>query len=142
MKKFKTDLPIAGIFQFLPYIIESGILDIVKRCNLPESSSIDSVSACLSILLLKLIGNERLSHIEHYDQEPGFGIFAGLNILPKSVYMSKYSCGASEKILGKFQEELLLKFINNYPEFYDGNYINLDFHTIPHFGDEPPFRTR
>lgn len=136
LNKFKTDLPIAGIYQFLPYIIESGILDIVKKCNLPESSSIDSVSACLSILLLKLIGNERLSHIENYDQEPGFGIFAGLNILPKSVYMSKYSCGTSEKMLYKFQEELLLKFLNNYPEFYDGNYINLDFHTIPHYGDK------
>ena len=28
------------LFPFIPYIIESGVLDIVKECNLPESNSI------------------------------------------------------------------------------------------------------
>jgi hypothetical protein len=33
----------------------------------------------LSMLLLKLIGHERLSQIQQYDTDRGFGVFAGLN---------------------------------------------------------------
>ena len=39
-------------------------------------------------------------------------------------------------MLYKFQEELIKNFIVSYKEFYGGDYINLDFHTIPHYGDE------
>lgn len=42
--------------------------------------------------------SERLSHSNAYDHEPGFGIFAGLNLLPKATYMATYSCRISEKI--------------------------------------------
>lgn len=135
LEPFRTDCPIAGIFLFIPYIIESGILDIVKR-SLPSSNSINSLQASLSMLLLKLIGQERLSQISAYDKEPGFGLFAGLNILPKSTYMCTYSCRTSEQMLLKFQCQLIKHFINTYPNLYGGKYINLDFHTIPHYGEE------
>ena len=35
LEKFNIDCPVAGVFLFLPYIIESGIIDIIKKCNLP-----------------------------------------------------------------------------------------------------------
>ncbi len=136
LKPFAIDCPVAGVFFFLPYIIESGIVDIVKKCKLPESSDIGSIQACLSMLLLKLIGNERLSYMDSYDQEPGLGIFAGLNVLPKSTYMGTYSCRTSEEILLGFQKELIGHFRRIYPQFYGSDFINLDFHSIPHFGDE------
>lgn len=136
LKPFNIDCPAAGVFFFLPYIIESGIIDIAENCNLPESSDIGSIQACLSMLLLKLIGNERLSQMDSYDKEPGLGIFAGLNILPKSTFMSTYSCRTSETMLLEFQEKLIKQFINSYPQLYDGQFINLDFHSIPHFGEE------
>ena len=136
LNSFKVDCPSIGAFFFLPYIIESGILGIVKKCKLPTSSRINSTSAALSMLLLKLIGNKRLSHISAYDKELGFGIFAGLNVLPKSVYMTSYSCLTSESMLLNFQEKLIEHFRTIYPELYSGNFINLDFHSIPHYGDE------
>ena len=136
LNSFKVDCPSVGIFFFLPYIIESGILSIVKKCKLPTSSRINSTSAALSMLLLKLIGNKRLSHIEAYDKELGFGIFSGLNVLPKSVYMNGYSCLTSESMLLDFQERLIGHFRKIYPELYSGNFINLDFHSIPHYGDK------
>ncbi len=136
LKPFNIDCPAAGVFFFLPYIIESGIIDIAENCNLPESSDIGSIQASLSMLLLKLIGNERLSQMDSYDKEPGLGIFAGLNILPKSTFMSTYSCRTSETMLLEFQEKLIKQFINSYPQLYDGQFINLDFHSIPHFGEE------
>ena len=136
LKPFHFDCPTIGIFFFLPYIIESGIIDIVQKCNLPQSSSINAKQACLSMLLLKLIGSERLSHIKTYDHEPGFGIFAGLNVLPKASYMATYSCRTSEKILFALQKKIVAHFKNIYPDFYQSKFINLDFHSVPHFGEQ------
>jgi len=67
LEPFKVDTPVAGVFFFIPYILETGILDIVKECKLPESSVIGSIQACLSMLFFKLIGAE-LSHLGLYDQ--------------------------------------------------------------------------
>lgn len=135
LEPFSVDCPTAGVFFFIPYIIESGILEIVRECRLPESSAIGAEQAALSMLLLKLIGNERLSHMDSYDHEPGLGIFAGLNVLPKSTYMGSYSCRTSEEMLMAFQERLLRRFRKIYPAMYGSEFINLDFHSIPHFGE-------
>lgn len=135
LEPFSVDCPSAGVFFFLPYILESKIINIVKKCTLPESSDIGAVQACLSMLLLKLIGCDRLSHIGAYDQEPGLAVFAGLNILPKTTYMNTYSCLCSEKQLEKLQENVLTIFGKKFPDFYKSNFLNLDFHSIPHFGD-------
>lgn len=136
LKSFKIDCPVAGVFLFLPYILESGIIDIVKKCSLPESNDIGSAQAALSILLLKLIGNERLSHIQSYDQEPGLGIFSGLNNLPRSSYMCTYSCRTAETILEDLQKKFVSHCRGKYPDLYQSEFINLDFHSIPHFGEE------
>lgn len=136
LEGFSIDSPCVGVFFFLPYIIESGIIDIVKRSELPASSAIDNVSASLSMLILKLIGNERLSHMDAYDREPGLGLFVGLSVLPKSTYMSTYSCLTSEDMLLNFQEELIKQFRKIYPKLYGDRFINLDFHSIPHYGEK------
>ena len=136
LEPFNVDCPTVGIFFFIPYILESGILNIVKKCDLPESSDIESTQACLSMLLLKLIGGKRLSHIGAYDKEPGLGVFAGLNLLPKPTYMCTYSCRCTEAQLMDMQERVVSLFKKNYPNFYESDYINLDFHSIPHYGDE------
>ncbi len=135
LKKFSVDTPAVGIFFFLPYIIETGIIDILKKSPLPSSSVIGTVQACLSILALKLIGNERLSNMESYDKEPGLGVFAGLNVLPKNTYMSTYSCLSSTEMILDFQKQIVKNLKQKYPNSYNGNYINLDFHSIPHYGE-------
>lgn len=78
LEPFRCDCPVAGVFFFLPYLIESGIFEIIQQCRLPESSAINAQQACLSMLLLKLMGSERLSHITAYDHEPGLGVFANM----------------------------------------------------------------
>ncbi|OGV51082.1 MAG: hypothetical protein A3F46_03360 [Legionellales bacterium RIFCSPHIGHO2_12_FULL_42_9] len=133
---FNIDSPVCGIFFFLPYIIESGIVDIIKDCGLPESSAINATQACLSMLALKLIGNERLSHMDSYDHEPGLGLFSGLNFLPKSTYMATYSCRTSEEMVMQLQSKIIAQFRTVFPSFYQREFINLDFHSIPHFGTE------
>lgn len=136
LEPFSVDCPCVGVFFFIPYILESGILDIVKKCKLPASCDLEAIRACLSMLTLKLIGCKRLSHIGDYDKEPGLGVFAGLNVLPKPTYMNTYSCLCSEVQLLDFQNKLLATFKKKYPDMYGSNFINLDFHSIPHFGDK------
>ena len=133
---FRAECQVAGVFFFLPYILESGILTIVKKCALPGSGDIGKLQASLSMLLLKLIGNERLSHIKQYDTDLGFGVFAGLNVLPKPTYMCSYSCRTKDSVLMDFQKRVIKNVRRLYPDLYQGKTINLDFHTIPHFGDE------
>ena len=136
LEPFKIDCPVAGIFFFIPYIIESGVIDIVKECTLPKSNDIGSVQAALSMLFFKLIGGERLSHIQSHDQEPALGFFTGLNTLPKSTYMTTYSCRTSDVILQDLQQKVVSTFREKDPAFYQSQFINLDFHSIPHYGDE------
>lgn len=136
LEPFRFDCPDVGVFFFLPYIIESGIIDILKQCKLPQSSAISAEQASLSMLLFKLIGGERLSHINDYDHEPGLGVFAGLNFLPKATFMATYSCRTSEEMLLNFQQQIIKRFQKIYPDFYRSSFINLDFHSIPHFGEQ------
>ena len=37
LEQFNIDVPVCGIFFFIPYIIESGIIDIIKNCALPRA---------------------------------------------------------------------------------------------------------
>jgi len=136
LKPFRADCQVAGIYLFLPYIIESGILDIVSNCNMPQSSDISKVQASLSMLALKLIGNQRLANIANYDTDIGFGIFAGLNVLPKPSYICSYSCRTDAYVLMEFQKRIIVKLMDTYPYLYGGDTINLDFHSIPHFGTQ------
>ena len=136
LEPFNVDCPVAGVFFFIPYLLESGVLDTLQECELPKSSDIGSLQACLSMLFFKLIGGKRLSHMGNYDQEPGLGIFAGLNILPKSTYISTYSCRCSENQLLDMQNNIISAFRNTYCDLYISKFINLDFHSIPHYGDE------
>lgn len=136
LKPFRAECQVAGVFFFLPYILEAGIIDIVKQCRLPESGDIGKQQAALSMLLLKLIGNERLSHIQQYNTDRGFGLFAGLNVLPKPTYMCSYSCRTDTVAVRTFQQKIIKHLQSYYPELYRGKTINLDFHSIPHFGEE------
>ena len=90
----------------------------------------------MSLLCLKLIGGARLSHVRAYDHDRGFGLFAGLNVLPKPTYMGTYSCRVSASLCRQMQEAIVSDFIRREPSLFAGRTINLDFHAIPHFGEQ------
>jgi len=88
----------------------------------------------LSFLALKLIGTERYGHMGDHAFDPGLGLFAGLNFLPKCTAMSTYSYSLDEVHILKLQQAFVKKADGL--GLYDGSVVNLDFHTIPHYGDE------
>ena len=124
----------AGVFLFVPFIERLNIQKIVRKAGLPGTKSIPAISYFLSFLALKLIGTERYAHVGDHAFNPGLGLFSGLNIIPKCTSMSAYSYGLDSIHI----EDLQKAFVKQAHRLglYNGNIINMDFHTIPHFGDE------
>jgi len=130
----KFNSPNAGVFLFTPFLAQLKIDKVVQEAGLPGSKLIPAINYLLSFLSLKLIGTERYAHAGDHGFDPGLGLFAGLNVLPKCTAMSTYSYSLDEVHLLRLQQA----FIRQASKLglYNGNIINLDFHTIPHFGDE------
>jgi len=134
VKGQRWNSPCAGIFLFAPFLEQLEIGKIVRKAGLPGSKVIPASSYLLSLLSLKLLGTERYAHVGDHAFDPGLGLFAGLNVLPKCTAMSTYSYSLDEVHIVKLQKA----FIRNASKLglYDGKFVNLDFHTVPHFGEE------
>jgi len=128
----------AGIFLFIPYLLKTNLPNIIQDSHFPETSDISKLNYLLSIMSLKLIGQERLSQINDFSLDRGLGLFAGLNVLPKSTAISTYSYSIDKDAINLFQETFVKNLNRIDGSYYSGETINLDFHTIPHFGENPP----
>ena len=134
-----AECSIGGIFLFLPLIEKLGLPEVVSRARLPGSKQIPALQYFLSFLALKLVGKERLGQVNDLSFDQGMGLFARLNVLPKCTPMSDYSYRLDPFIL----DRLLQSFVRqmNRQHAYRSDTINLDFHTIPHYGDESVLET-
>ncbi len=130
----RFDSPTAGIFLFAPFLDQLRFSEVVKSAQMPGSKQIPALSYLLSFLSLKLLGTERYAHVGEHGFDPGLGLFAGLNVPPKCTAMSSYAYGLDELHLTRLQEAFIAQAIRM--GLYGGNIVNLDFHTVPHFGDE------
>jgi len=130
----RFDSPAAGVFLFAPFLAQLKFPQVVEAARLPGSRQIPALSYLLSFLALKLLGTERYAHVGEYGFDPGLGLFAGLNVLPKCTAMSSYAYSLDDVHLQRLQEAFIRQAIHT--GLYQGSIINLDFHTVPHFGDE------
>lgn len=126
--------PGAGVFLFMPFLSRLGLGDIVRAARLPGTKAIPATSYLLSFLVLKLLGTERYAHVGDHGFDPGLGLLAGLNVLPKCTAMSTYSYSLDSDHILRLQRAFIKKACKL--GLYDGRVINLDFHTVPHYGDE------
>lgn len=124
----------AGAFLFTPFLAQLDIGRVVQEADLPGSKVIPAISYLHSFLALKLLGTERYAHAGDHGFDVGLGLFAGLNVLPKCTAMSTYSYSLDEVQLSQLQQAFIRQASNL--GLYEGNFINLDFHTVPHFGEE------
>lgn len=130
----KVDCDSAGVFLFAPFIERLNLAKVVDDAGLPGSKMIPALQYFLSFLSLKLIGTERFAHMNDHSFDAGLGLFAGLNVLPKCTAMSTYSYSLDAIHLHKLQKAFVRQA--DRIGLYDKSIVNLDFHTIPHFGDE------
>jgi transposase len=128
------DSEAAGVFLFAPFIEKLNLIKVVEEAGLPGTKAIPALSYFLSFLALKLLGTERYAHISEHAFDPGPGLFAQLNVLPKCTAISTYSYSLDGVHLLRLQQSFVRQAAKL--KLYDGNIINLDFHSIPHFGEE------
>jgi transposase len=134
VRKEPFDSEAAGVFLFAPFIERLNLAKVVQEAALPGTKAIPALSYFLSFLALKVLGTERYAHISEHAFDPGLGLFAGLNVLPKGTAMSTYSYGLDAVHLLRLQQSFVKQAARL--RLYDTGIINLDFHTIPHFGEE------
>ena len=133
MQTCRFDSQAAGVYLFAPFMERLGIVKIVADAGLPGTKMIPAISYLLSFLALKLLGTERYAHAPDHSFDPGLGLFTGLNVIPKCTAMSTYSYGLDADQVHRLQTAFV-KQVHKL-DYYDKSVINLDFHTIPHFGD-------
>jgi transposase len=124
----------AGIFLFTPFIAQLGLHEVVQAADLPGNKVIAAINYFLSFLALKLLGSERYAHVGEHAFDPALGLFAGVNVLPKCTALSTYSYSLDEVHLTRLQKAFVQR--SSRLGLYDGATINLDFHTVPHYGDQ------
>ncbi len=128
------ECPGAGVFLFAPFLQQLDLPKIMSCAAMPGTKIIPATSYLLAFLALKLLGSERYAHVGDHAFDPGLGLFAGLTALPKCTAMSTYSYSLDEVHLARLQQAFVRQASSL--GLYEAKTVNLDFHTIPHFGDE------
>jgi len=124
---------VAGLFLFTPWLVRVGLDRIVAAAGMVGTPMIPATSYVLSLLALKLLDKERKSHITDWNFDEALGLFAGLNVMPKTTATTDYSYRLVEG-----QHNLLLaEWVRAaYPILCPeaAHEFALDFHAIPHRG--------
>jgi len=125
--------PSIGIVCFIPYILRYGIDHLIEKSQYPGTKSLPTLNSILSFLALKLTNIRRYSADDVWGVDRGLGLFAGLNVLPKTAWFSSYS--------HRITREMNLTFLRGLHEIWHKSGLlsdtaNLDFVTVPYWGDD------
>lgn len=131
-EEFSTEIG-GGVLTFLPLLERLGVIQAIEKAEFPETSVLTDISSVLSFVALKILGNERHYYDTRWNLDRALGFFAGLNVLPKKSTLSSYSYRVKRSSNKKLLLELSKIFEEK--EIEEGEF-NLDFKTIPHWGDE------
>jgi hypothetical protein len=126
---------VGGLFLFLPDLVRLHCDALAGNAKLPGSQMIPAAHALRAALALKLWSIERKSHVMALVADEGLGLFCGLNAMPKRSFLSEYSSRITpqkvSQVLAGWHAELAGETI------LAGSSINLDFHSVPYFGEHP-----
>ena len=123
----------AGVLLFLGLIKRYKIDAVINKSGYPGSSIIDKTSSILSFLALKLSNRRRYSSDDTWCMDRGMGLFAGLNVLPKTAWYTSYSDRVTSEMNRRFLKQLHKVWVR---AGLLGDTSNLDFTTIPYWGDD------
>jgi len=126
---------VGGLFLFIPELVRLDFEALASSAKLPGSRIIPAEHALRASLALKLWSIERKSHVMALVADEGLGLFCGLNAMPKRSYLSEYSSRITPQkvanLLAGWHAQLAGETI------LEGESINLDFHSVPYFGEHP-----
>lgn len=124
-----------GLFLFVPALVRLGIDAMAEEARLPGSRMIPPAHALRATLATKLWSIDRKSHIMALAADPGLALFSGLNATPKKSYLSAYSSRISHAKTMRLLSAWHAHVAGD--ELFDGSSFNLDFHSVPFFGEHP-----
>lgn len=129
-EKFTSQL--AGILCFLPFVTYYGLDQVIANSAYPETNQLDRATSIYAFLALKLSSIKRYSADDLWCMDRGMGLFAGLNVLPKTAWFSSYSSGV--------KHEMNIDFLKSLYQVWQANGMlsdtaNLDFTAVPYWGD-------
>src|SRR5215468_3266472 len=126
---------VGGLFLFIPDLVRLDAEVLAANAKLPGSRMIPAEHALRASLALKLWSIERKSHVMALVADEGLGLFCGLNAMPKRSFLSEYSSRITPQkvshLLAGWHAQLAGEAI------LKGESINLDFHSVPYFGEHP-----
>jgi hypothetical protein len=122
-----------GILCLLPHIQRYGIDRLILQSDYPETSAISKLSSILCFLALKLSDVRRYSADDIWCMDRGLGLFAGLNVLPKTGWYTSYSHRITRSTNREFLKGLHSIMLR---EGLLSDTANIDFTTIPYWGDD------
>ncbi|MEK6233845.1 MAG: hypothetical protein N2C14_03950 [Planctomycetales bacterium] len=123
----------------MPLLAQLGFDQLIQAAGYPGSERVPATQSLLSLLTLKLLDKERLSHVDDFNFDPALGWFAGLNVLPKKSFAVDYSY----RTIRDSNEQLLSGWMKRLGPLLlpDASSFNLDFHAIPHRGVDNELET-
>ena len=80
LENHKFECQVGGIYYFIPYILQTGLYELISTVSFPETLKLSKINSIFSILALKLMGHERLSKISNYNHDAGFGFVYCLDL--------------------------------------------------------------
>jgi hypothetical protein len=131
-RRFHTKF--GGLFLLLPVLAKLPLPKMLDGAGFPGTRMIPNEHAVRSILALKMFGNARHTHVMSDVFDEGLALFAGLNVIPKASFLAQYS--------SRVAPECTPSFLNTWFDaiaelgYAHGNSFDLDFHTIPTYGDD------
>ncbi len=132
-REFTTRL--GGLFLFVADLVRLDAEGLARQARLPGSRMISAGHALRAALALKLWSIERKSHVMALVADPGLALFCGLNAMPKKSFLSEYSSRVTPdkvaRLLGGWHARIAGDAL------IPGQSFNLDFHTVPYFGEHP-----
>src|ERR1700758_4147189 len=126
---------VGGLFLFVHDLVRLDGESLARGAKLPGSGMIPAGHALRASLALKLWSIERKSHVMALVADEGLALFCGLNAMPKKSYLSEYSSRITpqkvSRLLALWHGQLTGETV------LTGASLNLDFHSVPYFGEDP-----
>ncbi len=131
----RAETRLAGLLLTVPDLIALGVPEMVAAAGYPSTPRIPALSYLLSLLALKLTSTRRVSHVYDIAADPGAALLAALTALPKATALTSYSYRLEHSRQAAFLAALDKAALAT--GLADGEALNLDFHAVMHWGDDP-----
>ena len=129
----------AGILCLLRLLRHFGIDQAIEAAGYPGSAALPPLQSVLAFVALKCASVRRYAADDLWCMDRGSGLFAGLHVLPKTVWMSSYS----DRVTRAMNQRLLGALGRLWTERgLVSDAANLDFSTLPRWGDDETLQKR